>query len=159
MWGITRNRDAGRDWSNPRPLPNAPMPTRLSFISYLTMGILVTISQIGCVALNIPSERLHDPADHGGFLGDWRTGFRGHDGACHGGTCEQSGCQNGSCEYDSCEFSGHCLHPMALGGGPLECDPFDPCDETAGNRKPDEVPWPRFHPVPTRPVFSGPAIQ
>ena len=63
--GITRNRDAGRDWNHPGPLPNEPMSTRLSSISFLTMGILVTISQIGCVDLNIPSERLHDPANQG----------------------------------------------------------------------------------------------
>jgi hypothetical protein len=120
------------------------MPTRLSFISYLTLGILVTISQIGCVALNIPSERLHDPADHGGILGDWKTGGAGPQGAC----------SEREWEHPSRSFS-----ELSIDGGPLECDPLDPSLDQNGNPKKDEVPWPLFHPVPTRPVFGGPTIQ
>ncbi len=120
-------------------MSHAPMSTRPSFCSYLGLGILVTISQIGCVALSIPSERIHDPADHGGIFGDWK---------------ENSACSDGACEHPSRSFS-----ELAIDGGPLECDPLDPAFDVHEKPKKDEVPWPLFHPVPTRPVFSGPTIR
>jgi hypothetical protein len=94
------------------------------------------LCQAGCIAMNIPSQRFHDPDDHGGLLGHWRTGGN----AC--GLHHQPGHGHGG---------GPCLD-----GGPLEVDPFDPNVDADGQPKPPEVPWPRFHPVPTRPVFAKP---
>jgi hypothetical protein len=44
---------------------------------------------------------------------------------------------------------------LCLDGGPLEVDPFDCSLDVNGNPKQPEIPWPRFQPVPTRPVFGG----
>ncbi|MCG8649990.1 MAG: hypothetical protein MI861_09155 [Pirellulales bacterium] len=101
------------------------------------MGLL---SQAGCVALNIPSQRLHDAGDKGGLFGHWRDRSVGT------------------------HFHQQVHHPAEtlviqpnLDGGPLEVAPFE-CDPVqGGNGKPAEVPWPKFHPVPTRPVFGSPA--
>jgi len=88
-----------------------------------------SVATSGCVALSIPSKRFHDPQDHGGLFGDFRKG--------------------GS--------SGVPGHPVQLDGH--FCDAFDEQDEfgTGGHAHPKapEIPWPRYHPVPTRPVFSG----
>lgn len=97
------------------------------------VGTLLT--QVGCVALNIPSQRFHDPADHGGLFGHWRSGH------------SQNTPHPPSREFHG--SSGFCID-----GGPLEVDPFDPSLDVNGNPKQPEVPWPRFHPVPTRPVFG-----
>ncbi len=94
------------------------------------------ISQVGCVALNIPSHRFHDPADHGGPLGHWR-----HQDPLSEGVSPVDGSHQGG--------------PWCIDGGPLEVDPCDPSLDVHGNPKQPEVPWPRFHPVPTRPVFGG----
>jgi len=93
------------------------------------------IPQIGCVALNIPSQRLHDPADHGGLFGHWRNVEDPNAGHHVSHELHHSG--------------GFCID-----GGPLEVDPLDPSLDFNGNPKQPEVPWPRFHPVPTRPVFG-----
>jgi hypothetical protein len=34
-------------------------------------------------------------------------------------------------------------------------DPCDPSLDVNGVPKKPDVPWPRFHPVPTRPVFGA----
>lgn len=91
--------------------------------------------QVGCVALNIPSQRFHDPSDHGGVLGDWKQEL-GHFGA------------PGSESYY--EQTTDCID-----GGPLDFDPLDPTLDEQGNQRQPEIPWPRYHPVPTRPVFGG----
>lgn len=96
--------------------------------------VWVVSLQSGCIALSIPSERLHDPHDHGGLLGDWRH----------------------AADHD-CEHPCRSLEPLAIDGGPLDLDGRDPALEINGKPKKDEVPWPRFHPVPTRPIFGGPA--
>lgn len=102
----------------------------------------VLLSQVGCVALNIPSRRFHDENDHGGLLGHWRGG--GGRPLAHESSfaTETSGEFHGS--------SGICMD-----GGPLEVDPFDPTLDVNGNPKQPEIPWPRFHPVPSRPVFGS----
>jgi len=99
-----------------------------------SLAILVSC-QVGCVALSIPSERFDDPADGGGLFGDWRN---------------KSLCA-----------PPHDAHPVrtwdefASCGGPLDEDPLDPAVVAARKKqKEDEIPWPRFHPVPTRPVFG-----
>lgn len=105
----------------------------------------VLLSQVGCVALNIPSHRFHDPGDHGGLLGHWRHG--GPD--AHRGTVTEVSTARGN----PGEFHGS--SGICLDGGPLEVDPFDPTLDVNGNPKQPEIPWPRFHPVPTRPVFGA----
>ncbi len=105
----------------------------------LLAGVL--LSQVGCVALNIPSHRFHDAADHGGLLGHWRGG---------GGPPVAS--ESSFATETSGEFHG--ASGICMDGGPLEADPFDPTLDVNGNPKQPEIPWPRFHPVPSRPVFG-----
>ena len=102
------------------------METRLPLIA---CWILLVMTQAGCVALNIPSQRYFDPADHGGAFGAWSN----DPGAAAG-----SQCAGGDCVI----------------GQPLEVDPFDTSVDPDGKPKPPEIPWPRFHPIPTRPVFG-----
>jgi hypothetical protein len=68
------------------------------------------------------------PATHGSF----------DDAAVAGGHCEV-------CQPDAC---------CCLDGGPLPCDPFDGSVGPDGRPKPPETPWPRYHPVPTRPMLG-----
>lgn len=105
-------------------------------IHWFTATFLLFVST-GCVAIGVPSQRYHDPDDHGGLLGDWRQ----HNLGSVGGT--------------------HPLPPEERCG--LACDsdwqPPLELDENGGSiadSKGDtpEVPWPRFHPVPTRPVYG-----
>lgn len=113
------------------------MHTKLQY--WPSMLLIATLAlQTGCVALNIPSERFQDANDHGGVLGHWRQ---------HGHLASPIGAdhQHGQ------PIHGHC----SLDGGPLEVDPFGPDPESRGKPKEPEVPWPRFHPVPTRPVFGA----
>ena len=112
-------------------------------VAILTILLGTLVSQVGCVALNIPSHRFHDPGDCGGALGSWRKGH-----------CKPMGPHD---EFApplvADEFhgaSGHCID-----GGPLETDPLGPSLDYDGTPKPPEVPWPRFHPVPTRAVFGS----
>ena len=92
----------------------------------------------GCVALNIPSERFQDPTDHGGLLGSWDSSGHSHaNGIDHAAASMDSGMQ-------------------CIGGGSLDVDPFDTSEgEYAVKPEPPKVPWPRFHPVPTQPVFGN----
>lgn len=85
---------------------------------------------------------MHDPGDHGGMLGDWKT--------------NPTGCSDGTCGHPTGRLS-----DLSLDGGPLDSDPLDPLLDENGNprKKPDEIPWPRFHPVPTRPVFGALAAE
>ena len=119
--------------------PTSSMSGKPSFIAILCL--LGLLSQAGCVALNIPSQRFHDTDDRGGPLGHLdgpRSLFKFH-------------------ESDNQAPIEHCHQPAApvcLDGGPLEADPFDSSLDIHGQPKPPEIPWPRFHPVPTRPVFG-----
>ncbi|MFK8111918.1 MAG: hypothetical protein AB8B91_06935 [Rubripirellula sp.] len=114
--------------------------TSKKHLRILTILFLATCSsQLGCVALNIPSQRFQDAQDHGGVLGHWRN---------HGHLATPTGTgHNHHHDGEACSFD----------GGPLEVDPFDPSLDASSNPKQPEVPWPRFHPVPTRPVFGGSA--
>lgn len=89
---------------------------------------LPTLSS-GCVALNIPSVRYDDPDDQGGLLGPHRQ-------AAGGGNRSGSVPLSADCESSSEFLAGD--DGLAVSDAP----------------KPPEVPWPRFHPLPTRPVFS-----
>ncbi len=100
------------------------------------LGIVVPSG--GCVALNIPSQRYDDPSDRGGIFGPHRP--RGQ---------------------------GTPVHPVQVDGAlPSIDDSYCPATDTSaweeGVEEPEktpEVPWPRFHPLPTRPVFSSPAPE
>jgi len=110
-------------------------------LTHLALWAAGVVVSSGCVAMNIPSQRHHDPADRGGMFGDFRGGSGGAHGTRAHGTRSSSG------------HSAGC-------GGCAQCGDGDEDDEwdADGRRKekPPEIPWPRYHPVPTRPVF-GPA--
>lgn len=97
----------------------------------LALGIgivlLPTLSG-GCVALNIPSVRYDDPGDRGGLFGPHRT-------------------TNGDANSEFGDVS-----TVTPAPGPQVCVSEDL--EMDHAPKPPEVPWPRFHPLPTRPVFA-----
>ena len=114
------------------------MNIRITLVAWL---LLLAMTQLGCVALNVPSQRYHDPVDGGGIFGGWTSSsptVQSHQASIY---------HPGSDIIDE-----GCL------GGSLEVDPFDSDSSTDGNPKPPEVPWPRFHPVPTRPVFGNPEL-
>ncbi|TWU22180.1 hypothetical protein Pla52o_32350 [Novipirellula galeiformis] len=130
-------------------------PTK-TLLFVLGLG-LISISG-GCVALNIPSERIADPEDGGGVLGDWKKNrskraattlhhaFSGVEG--EGGIHSQA---IHSQAMDQCDVPSE----QYIDGGALGVDPFDTSVEQDGSLKAPEIPWPRFHPMPTRPVFGG----
>lgn len=128
------------------------LPRRADRSICLLLGLSL-VGHVGCVALNIPSARLHDPSDGGGVLGHWKRGSAGHQtaGAFDPGLAGPP------------LVSGDVRMPMegpsmaaCIDGGPLGFDPMDPALDANGQTKPPEIPWPRFHPVPTRPVFGSP---
>jgi hypothetical protein len=98
------------------------------------VGVIVLLAS-GCIAPNLPSYRYHDPHDRGGLLGDYRSGASSHGLPC---AAETSDCIAGPHHGRGCSD--------------------DDFDGDHGAAKPPEIPWPRYHPVPTRPVFSPPAL-
>jgi hypothetical protein len=95
----------------------------------------------GCVAFNIPSVRFDDPRDRGGILGPHRQTDP-----------EELEMMREMAASESCG-------PGGIGGG-ICASQFDEEDIDGGEKPetPPEVPWPRFHPLPTRPVFSSPTF-
>jgi len=120
-------------------MPLASQPSRLP-----RLLVLISIAGVssGCVALSIPSQRFHDPADRGGIFGDFRGGGQrqGTSGAGHGRHAASEFCGDADCT--AC-------------GSSLYATEEELHDDERHHEKPPEVPWPRYHPVPTRPVFSG----
>ena len=123
---------------------------RIIFSAMLAFSLLACS---GCVALNLPSDRFDDPADDGGLFGDWRSksvdpiGNLGQNPVGHG----NSAGHGSHCQANSYPLSpGGCLMGDELGG-----DPFDTTQGEYAKPEDPEVPWPRYHPVPTRPVFGG----
>lgn len=111
-------------------------------IPALILTLAALSAQVGCVALNIPSQRLHDPDDKGGVFGPWKR----HHGAT--GCQTAAGCQSAAGQACAGDGSMPCLD-----GGPLvDEDPHNQMGQQPGE---PEVPWPRFHPLPTRPLLSG----
>lgn len=102
----------------------------------------------GCIALSIPSERYHDPHDRGGILGDFR---RGPSSATHAAADSSEAFLDGVDRSRDCT-SGRC---EALPGDRFNEDESIDDDISIHQPKTVDVPWPRYHPVPTRPVFSG----
>jgi len=84
----------------------------------------------GCVGLGIPSVRYHDGSPREGRTLDEAILF----------DTEGPSCADGQC-------------------GPLPGEQFaaEDCGEAASVEPPElpNVPWPRFHPLPTAPVFSS----
>lgn len=92
----------------------------------------------GCVAFNIPSVRFDDPGDRGGILGPHRQ-----------------------TDPEELEMMREMAASESCGIGVGGCvTSFEDADMHAGEKPetPPEVPWPRFHPLPTRPVFSSPTF-
>ena len=117
-------------------------------ITLHTLGILVTISgmsAVGCIHPNIPSVRGDLPAAGGAHT------FAPHPGP--------------PAVYAAEGFVAGSSCGPRLPGGPVECPEDDPAVVRSGvladylydTGKPKEpdVPWPRFHPLPTRPVLTG----
>ena len=113
----------------------------------LRVGFLLTLVHSGCVALNLPSERYHDPRDHGGIFGSWKTNAV-DPAATNAFSQPPNGIDHATGTIGSTVD--------CIGGESLSVNPFDTTQgEYAKPPEPPEVPWPRFHPVPTRPVFGG----
>ncbi len=102
--------------------------------------LCLCVGSSGCVVLGIPSERFHDPADAGGLLGDWKR-----DQVYGPSEVAAELAQQGVVIA---------THDGVFCGDEAALDaPPNGCSGTIPARLP-EVPWPRFHPVPTRPVFG-----
>ncbi len=87
--------------------------------------------------MGIPSVRYLDPEDRGGLLGPQRPASPAEVAEASGGQVIVAGS----------DAPASCLGCNDL-GGEGGCEDDEP-------EKPPEVPWPRFHPLPTRPVFSS----
>ncbi|WP_168566869.1 hypothetical protein [Crateriforma spongiae] len=132
---------------------------RRMLMALVGVGLL---SCSGCVALNIPSERHLDPHDDGGVFGGWNQPKRlgvPIDTPVPGDPAVIA--SEGSIAAAGCGPAGHCGgigHPVG-GPGSFEDDCFGaPIGMHGDGDVPVEqpkVPWPKFHPVPTRPVFGG----
>ncbi|MEM6776504.1 MAG: hypothetical protein AAF670_02535 [Planctomycetota bacterium] len=109
----------------------------------------------GCVALGLPSERYHDPSDHGGLLGDWRSADGVVPAAMPAPLAEEF-IEEGAVLVPNENHApcGSCLSDDASYCFPMD---LDPVTGAAASKPPaaPEVPWPRYHPVPTRPVLGG----
>lgn len=139
---------------------------RLRSACTVSAGIL--LSQAGCVAFNIPSERHFDPRDGGGLLGDWKKPV--HPGRLIGHWISDTPNlpghapgveivpETGLSHHHGETFvdPGHLSHPSPANcfGDDLSGQMIDSAGGTSPP-PPPEVPWPRYHGVPTRPVFSG----
>ncbi|QDV64329.1 hypothetical protein [Crateriforma conspicua] len=116
----------------------------------------------GCVALNIPSYRHLDPHDDGGVFGGWNQPKRlgvPIDTPVPGDSSVIA--SDRSDAPMGCGPTGHCggVHGPVGGPGSFEDECFGaPIGMDGGGDVPvekPEVPWPKFHPVPTRPVFGA----
>lgn len=141
---------------------------------------MATASLTGCVALNIPSERIHDPADQGGVFGSWKGGtgrpvglMADHAGRIGDPTFNLDDYANGDEFFIDDSGHAHAIAEHGDGGhgsaglgqpghafmttdpGALTVDPFDTTQGEYAATPPEEVPWPRFHPLPTRPIFGN----
>lgn len=127
----------------------------------ISMGLA---SAGGCVAMNIPSQRLYDVDDGGGILGSW--GGKTIDGHAlpAGSSGDQSVHQIVGDQHVSPRdtLGNHHAGGNAVGcgdshGGKIFFD--EEFDDEFAVPDVDPVPWPRFHPIPTRPVFSPAPIS
>lgn len=106
-------------------MPGFRWDKRRSLLALILAGLNTVLG--GCVAMNIPSVRYADSSDRGGLLGPQRPA---------GSTTYASG----GCDSSSCgAFTGD---GDSVNGHEVEEPPVP------------QIPWPRFHPLPTRPVFA-----
>jgi hypothetical protein len=111
------------------------------------------------VALNIPSQRWHDPEDQGGLFGHHQGGSDHHTGGQELLlNADSTVMEITEGPYDETLVSpGFFGEPAFHGSGgccaDCETNCFDPLAETEAAAPPD-IPWPKFHPVPTRPVYG-----
>ena len=126
---------------------NGLMTEASTYPRYLSAAFLMLlVGCSGCVALNLPSDRFHDPSDGGGVFGDWRTKrLDPIGGFANGPVGNLSECHCGA----NCHRGAGCL-----GGDELSLDPFDTSQGKYAVHEEPEIPWPRYHPVPTRPIFG-----
>ncbi|MEM1068997.1 MAG: hypothetical protein AAGI63_08890 [Planctomycetota bacterium] len=110
--------------------------------------------QSGCVALNIPSQRMHDPSDQGGLFGHWKNAKHRQPELV-----ESIPGMDPLVVQEAAEIA----QSVAHGSGGFECETgvSSDCDwdgdmlAPSSNEPPaEEIPWPKFHPLPTRPVFG-----
>lgn len=132
--------------------PKSRIPIRW-FATWLLACVLVG-PLTGCVALNIPSDRHHDHADQGGLFGPWKGGTGRPVGlaATAHCACGDAHCVDGSCGN---VIPGDSFVSSNIDDGSLTVDPFDTTQGEYAVAEVEEVPWPRFHPLPTRPIFGN----
>lgn len=116
-------------------------------------GVLILATSTGCLALGVPSERLYDPIDQGGILGDWKTNPARTRAAMTAELVAEGGVMipaHDNCHSHSTSIPGS----LDLPAGVAAMEMPAACGGNTKAEKPPEVPWPRYHPVPTRPVFG-----
>lgn len=120
----------------------------------LAVALLTTLPSVGCL---VPASHGHRMPLSGGF-----SAAANSCGDCDGGPGLSSSC-DGGCDLgcDSCQTGcdgiGNGAFFNAENGGPCGLGQRF-CDRVRGWFAKDsvaDVPWPRYHPVPSRPVFSG----
>lgn len=156
--------------SHPRPR-RSPRPRHVPDALATLACWMTLVIHPGCVALNLPSERYHDPDDLGGLLGPMKQAggpmppsdrveetYGLDESHRDNGLAwpEFAPNRDGEAVHDQLVGDPFACHPFAC--HPFACDVFA-CDagEDVGGEKEDPVPWPKYHPVPTRPVFGGTA--
>lgn len=117
------------------------------------MAALILVTSTGCLALGVPSQRLHDPIDQGGLLGDWKA----NPSRTIAATTSELIAEGGVVVPTNAACASHPKPDMGLLDLPPGASALDLA--TTGHfaprpEKPPEVPWPKYHPVPTRPVFG-----
>lgn len=125
-------------------------------IANALIASLLCVTSTGCLALGLPSQRFHDAQDQGGILGDFR----------HSKTPGPPGMTedlltagavlvppHASCATGTSSVNEQTV--MASGVDPMDVHPVTGSCLAPVEESP-KVPWPRFHPVPTRPVFGAP---
>ncbi len=136
----------------------------------LLVGSMCLLTQGGCVALNIPSQRFHDNHDRGGPLGHLKgdhtlrldgivgSAISGRRGKVTDPGHNDSGHHDPGHQNLGLQSPGHHASCLCMQCG--DHDEFsDPSVAGPSAGKLPDVPWPRFHPVPTRPVFGAPPAE
>ncbi|WP_231603751.1 hypothetical protein [Neorhodopirellula pilleata] len=130
----------------------AELPWRFRLVLAL-WGVLTSVASTGCLALGVPSQRLHDPLDQGGLLGDWKA----NPSRTIAATTAELVSEGGVVVASHADCGSHVASEIGLldlppGACALDLDANG--HVAAKPEKPPEVPWPKYHPVPTRPVFG-----
>ena len=137
-----------------RPIDNRTAVVRSRIrLAGTSLAALVLATSTGCLALGVPSERLHDPIDQGGLFGEWRV----NPSRTIAATTAELVHEGGALVPAHSIGGPHACHDVGM----LELPPGASALDLNANgvsvgkpEKPPEVPWPKYHPVPTRPVFG-----